>query len=145
MAGDEARAPEGPVVLFDGVCNLCAASVRFLVEHDDGSLRFAPLQSDAAEDVLSAHGLSTDYFDSLVLVEDGGAYTKSEGALRIARYLDAPYSWARHLRVVPGPVRDFVYDRVADTRYAIFGRKDRCLRPTPELRDRFLDDGVASD
>jgi predicted DCC family thiol-disulfide oxidoreductase YuxK len=138
MPEDAADAPAGPVVLFDGVCNLCVASVQFLVEHDDGSLRFAPLQSEAAESVLSAQGLSPDYFDSLVFVADGDAYTKSAGALRIARYLDAPYSWARHLRVVPRPLRDAVYDLVARSRYSVFGKKDRCMRPTPDLEARFL-------
>jgi predicted DCC family thiol-disulfide oxidoreductase YuxK len=138
MPEDAADAPAGPVVLFDGVCNLCVASVQFLVEHDDGSLRFAPLQSEAAEAVLSAQDLSPDYFGSLVFVEDDDAYTKSAGALRIARYLDAPYSWARHLRVVPRPLRDAVYDLVARSRYSVFGKKDRCMRPTPDLEARFL-------
>jgi len=88
--------------------------------------------------VLSAQDLSPDYFGSLVFVEDGDAYTKSAGTLRIARYLDAPYSWARHLRVVPQPLRDAVYDLVARSRYSVFGKKDRCMRPTPDLEARFL-------
>jgi len=127
-----------PVVLFDGVCNLCAWSVQFIVAHDDGSVRFAPLQSDAATELLERHGLDGDYFDSLVYVDDSGAYTRSDGAVRIARHLDAPYRWAWHTRYVPRPLRDAAYDLLARVRYRVFGKRDSCLVPTAELEDRFL-------
>ncbi|MFC7175703.1 thiol-disulfide oxidoreductase DCC family protein [Halosegnis marinus] len=129
---------ERPVVLFDGVCNLCAWSVRFIVAHDDGALRFAPLQSDVASELLAEHGLDADYFDSLVYIDGSGAYTKSDGAVRIARHLDAPYRWAWHARHVPRTVRDAAYDLLARVRYRIWGKKDACLVPTDELRERFL-------
>jgi predicted DCC family thiol-disulfide oxidoreductase YuxK len=127
-----------PVVLFDGVCNLCAWSVRFIVAHDDGRLRFAPLQSEAAADLLSEHGLGDDYFDSLVYVDGSGAYTKSNGAVRIARHLDAPYRWAWHTRVVPRVVRDVAYDGLARIRYRVWGKKQQCLVPDESLEARFL-------
>ena len=130
---------ERPVVLFDGVCNLCAWSVRFIVDHDDGRLRFAPLQSEVASDLLAEHGLSGDYFDSLVYLDESGAYTKSDGAVRIARHLDAPYRWAWHARVVPRAARDLAYDGLAQVRYRVWGKKDRCLVPDESLRERFLD------
>lgn len=129
---------EEPVVLFDGVCNLCAWSVRFIVAHDDGSLRFAPLQSDAATELLERHGLEGDYFDSLVYVDESGAYTKSDGAVRIADHLDAPYQWAWHARHVPRPLRDVAYDLLARIRYRVFGKRESCLVPTAALEDRFL-------
>jgi predicted DCC family thiol-disulfide oxidoreductase YuxK len=132
------REDERPVVLFDGVCNLCAWSVRFIVAHDDGNLRFAPLQSDAATDLLERHGLGDDYFDSLVYVDDSGAYTKSDGAVRIARHLEAPYRWAWHTRYVPRPLRDAAYDLLARVRYRVFGKRESCLVPTAELEERFL-------
>jgi predicted DCC family thiol-disulfide oxidoreductase YuxK len=128
-----------PVVLFDGVCNLCAWSVRFIVAHDDGRLRFAPLQSDVATDLLAEHGLAGDYFDSLVYIDDSGAYIKSDGAVRIAQHLSAPYRWARHARVLPRAARDLAYDGLARVRYRVWGKKEQCLVPDESLRERFLD------
>ena len=126
-------------MLFDGVCNLCSGSVRFLIEHDSGAtLRFAPLQSDVAGDLLDAVGLHDYDFDTIVLVEDEEYYTKSDAALRIARHLDRPWSLLWAFRYVPRLLRDAVYDIVASSRYAVFGRKEQCMVPTPEVRDRFL-------
>ena len=130
---------EDPVVLFDGVCNLCSGSVRFLIEHDSGAtLRFAPLQSDVAGDLLDAVGLHDYDFDTIVLVEGEEYYTKSDAALRIARHLGRPWSLLWAFRYVPRLLRDAVYDIVASSRYAVFGRKEQCMVPTPEVRDRFL-------
>ena len=130
---------EEPVVLFDGVCNLCSGSVQFLIEHDtEATLRFAPLQSEVARELLEALGLHDYDFDSIVLVEGEEYYTKSTAALRIARRLERPWSLLWTLRYVPRVVRDAGYDVVASSRYAVFGKKDRCMVPTPEVRDRFL-------
>jgi len=130
---------EEPVVLFDGVCNLCSGSVQFLIEHDpEAKLRFAPLQSAVARELLEGVGLHDYDFDSIVLVEGEEYYTKSTAALRIARRLDRPWSLLWTLRYVPRVLRDAVYDVVASSRYAVFGKKDRCMVPTPDVRDRFL-------
>jgi predicted DCC family thiol-disulfide oxidoreductase YuxK len=135
-----------PVVLFDGVCNLCSASVQFLIEHDpEGVLRFAPLQSESAQALLEAVGL-TDYdFDTIVLVEGEQYYTKSDAALRIARRLERPWSLLWVGRYVPRVLRDAAYDVVASSRYSVFGKKDQCMVPTPEVRDRFLESDPVAD
>lgn len=131
---------DGPVLLFDGVCNLCSGTVQFVIEHDpEGVFRFAPLQSATAERILEDIGYGEYDFDSFVLVEGGEYYTKSDAALRIARGLDRPWSHLWLGRFVPRVLRDAVYDVVASHRYAIFGKKDRCMVPTPEVRDRFLE------
>ena len=135
------------VVLFDGLCNFCDASVQFIIEHDSaGYFKFAPLQSDAGRELAAKYGLKFDpeakhegiSIDSLILIEDGKAYTHSTGALRIARHLDRPWSWAYPLIFVPRPVRDFFYRTFAKYRYRMFGRKTECMIPTPEVRARFL-------
>jgi predicted DCC family thiol-disulfide oxidoreductase YuxK len=132
-------AADHPVLLFDGVCNLCAGSVQFVVERDPaGRFRFAPLQSDVARDLLAGHDVDPGELDTVVLLEDGETYTKSDAALRVARGLQGPISLLWHGRFVPRPVRDAVYDVVAAVRYDLFGRKDRCMVPSPELRERFL-------
>ena len=130
----------GAVVLFDGVCNLCNGSVQFILKRDPhGRFRFASLQSDAGRRLLRAHGLPADALESVVLVEDGRAWTHSDAALRIARGLSGGWRAAGALRVVPRPLRDAVYGLVARNRYRWFGRRESCMVPTPEWRARFLD------
>jgi len=135
-----AEVPDGGgVVLFDGVCNFCSWSVRFIYKHDDGALRFAPLQSAVGTALLERHGLDAEYFDSLVYIGDDGVFTKSDGAVRIARHLDQPWKAAWMARAVPTPLRDAGYDAFASARYRLFGKKDACMVPETELRNRFLD------
>jgi predicted DCC family thiol-disulfide oxidoreductase YuxK len=131
--------PDGPVVLFDGVCNLCNGLVGFLIPRDpEGRLRFAPLRSDPGRALLERHGFPTDDFDTVVLVEGDRAYTKSDAAIRIAELLGWPYRLARLGRLCPTAVRDRLYDVVADRRYDWFGRRDRCFVPDDDVTDRFL-------
>ncbi|QGA81754.1 thiol-disulfide oxidoreductase DCC family protein [Halomicrobium sp. LC1Hm] len=130
---------DGPVLLFDGVCNLCNAAVRFVVRFDAaGTFRFAPLQSEVGQALLERHDLSTETFDSVVLIEDGAVATKSTAALRVARRLDGPWPLLYPAIALPTRVRDGAYDLVAEYRYRVFGKKDQCPVPEPEIRDRFL-------
>jgi predicted DCC family thiol-disulfide oxidoreductase YuxK len=129
---------EGAVVLFDGVCNLCNASVLFVIDRDPaGHFRFAPLQSGLAAELLRAHGGAPD-LDSIVLVEGGRLHTRSSAALRIARRLSGAWPLLYGFVVVPAPIRDRVYACVARNRYRWFGRTESCRLPTPELARRFL-------
>ena len=128
-----------PVILFDGTCNLCDWTVRFVIRHDPaGRCRFASLQSAAARRLLEPLGLNPQAFDSVVLLADGRIYLKSEAALSIASHLAWPWRWLRLLRIVPRPLRDLVYDLVARHRHRWFGSKLQCEPVAPELRDRFL-------
>jgi len=129
----------GAIVLFDGVCNFCNASVNFVIEHDKvGYFKFAPLQSEIGEELVAKHGIDTVDIDSVIVVENDRAYTHSSGALRIAKQLDGIWSWAYAFIVVPKPIRDFCYKLFAKHRYRLFGRQDACMMPTPEIRARFL-------
>jgi len=128
-----------PVLLFDGVCNLCNASVNFVIDHDRaGRVKVGAIQSDAGQALLREYHLDPAYLDSLVLLDDGRAYVKSDAALRLARYLDGPWAWLDVLRALPKGLRDTVYDVIAKNRYRWFGVRDACRLPTPELRDRFI-------
>jgi len=133
-----------PVLLFDGVCNLCHAGIRAIVRLDaEGEILFAPLQSDVGRELLDRQGLSTDYFDSMVLVEGDSHYTKSTAVLRVCRYLDGPFPLVYPLVYLPRRLRDTVYDLVAEYRYGVFGRKDECTVPEPHVRERFLERSLA--
>lgn len=131
----------GPIVLFDGVCRFCDASVNFVLDRDRrGRIRFASLQSAAGQALLRRFRLPTQEFNSLVLIEGNRTLTRSTGALRIATYLDGLWPLLGLFVCVPPAVRDLVYDWVARHRYRWFGKFDACRMPTPELRQRFLDD-----
>jgi predicted DCC family thiol-disulfide oxidoreductase YuxK len=129
-----------PIVLFDGVCNFCNGSINFIIRRDRSKIfRFAPLQSKAGAKVLRQFGLPPDWVETIVLVEDGGCYTRSTAALRIVRRLGGPWSILYVLRVIPAAARDTIYDLIARNRYRWFGRKNACMIPTPEVRERFLE------
>jgi predicted DCC family thiol-disulfide oxidoreductase YuxK len=129
-----------PVILFDGVCNLCTGSVRFVIARDSRKqFRFASLQSPVAEQLLGAQGRDGDRLESVVLVVGERTYRKSTAALLIARRLDGLWPLLAALLVIPRPLRDAVYDWIGKRRYRLFGKRDVCWQPQPELAERFLD------
>lgn len=135
-----------PVIVFDGVCNLCNALVDFVLRRDPRkTFLFASNQSAEGRDLLVRHGADPSDVTTLYLIEDGRAFDRSTAALRIARRLRFPWNLAYGLIVVPRPVRDWFYKVVARNRYRLFGKSETCRLPTPEERERFLDGkGAAS-
>ena len=132
-----------PVILFDGVCNLCNSAVQWVIERDkDRRFDFASLQSDAArrelEKILGGDEIDA-LPDSIVLIDSDGVHTRSAAALRIARGLGRPFTLFRLGRVLPRPIRDAIYDLIARNRYRWFGRRESCMTPTPDVAARFLD------
>ncbi|SIR77226.1 thiol-disulfide oxidoreductase DCC family protein [Natronorubrum thiooxidans] len=131
---------DGPIVLFDGVCNLCHGFVQFILPRDtEKQFYFASLQSDVAQELLAAHGLETESLESVVLIEGEDAYVKSAAVIRIAQRLGGVYRLLGPFRFLPRRLRDWLYDLVADHRYRVFGTKDQCMLPTGDVRDRFLE------
>ena len=139
--GDESPRP---LVLYDGVCALCSRTVRFLLRVDRRRrLVFAPLQGATAAPILARHELG-DGLDTLVLVRHRGSdrervEIRSGAALSVLALTGGPWRLLTALRLVPRPLRDWLYDRVAANRYRWFGRYDTCRLPSPDERDRFLD------
>ena len=135
-----AESDDHPVLLFDGVCNLCNGAIQFVIPRDpDGVLRFAPLQSDLGITVRASAGLSTDNLETVVLVDDGKAYTKSDAAIRVGEHLGGVYRLLSLGRLVPRGLRDRIYDFVAENRYDWFGKKDQCMIPDEDVSSRFLE------
>ena len=129
------------VVLFDGVCNLCNATVQFIIRHDaQGRFKFAALQSTVATPLLKQQPQLVRSLESVILVENGKIYTESDAALHIVRHLSGVWGWYYFLIIVPRWLRDPVYRFIARNRYRWFGKQESCMIPTPELRSRFLDD-----
>jgi predicted DCC family thiol-disulfide oxidoreductase YuxK len=129
----------GSIVLFDGTCGFCEASVRFIARHDpEGCFRFAPSQWPQAQAVLARHGLTREAARSLVLIDGDRVYLRSTAALRIAARLTAPWRWARVLLWLPRPIRDMAYRIVAAVRHQLAATSNACELPPPELRGRLL-------
>lgn len=132
---------DGPIVLFDGVCNLCNGAVQFLLEHDrTKQLRFASLQSDRGKALLAAHGVSVPEGDpdTMILLDGGIARSRSTAVVHLARYLTFPWRLAWLFVIIPAPLRDLVYRAVAANRYRVFGKTNECRVPTPDLRARMV-------
>lgn len=127
-----------PVILFDGVCNLCNGAVNFIIRRDaNGIFKFAALQSEAAQRLLHGHE-DLKKMHSVVLIENGKLFQKSIAALKVVKHLPWYWHWMQVFWMVPRPLRDVVYDFIAKNRYNWFGKKDVCMMPTPELKSRFL-------
>ena len=131
---------EKPIILFDGVCNFCNGSVNFLIRRDKKNVfRFAALQSQTAQKLLAQYKKQKKGFESFVLMQDGKAYEKSSAALKVLKKLPWYWKWAQVFWIVPKFIRDGVYDVIARNRYKWFGKKEECMIPTSEVRNRFLD------
>lgn len=132
------------MLLYDGVCGVCNAAVRTVLRFDRaGTLRFAALDSDYARAVFARHP-AMDGVDSVVFVDEPGqpgerVAVRSAAALRVVDYLGGPWKLFGMARIIPAPVRDWLYDKFAGIRYRVFGKYDTCPLPPPQVRARFLD------
>ena len=128
-----------PIVLFDGVCNLCNGAVQFIIRHDKKNIfMFASLQSEVGRKILEQYNFPLDELNSFILIENNKAYTRSTGALRVAKKLNGLWPLLYGFIIIPKFIRDSIYNGVAGNRYKWFGKKDACMIPTPELKARFL-------
>lgn len=140
MAQDPASLTlETPVLLFDGVCNLCNASVQWILKRDHkAQFRFAALQSEFGQQILQKHGLTTEQFDTVVLSVGDRIFLRSDAPLEIVRRLGGFWKLFYLFKVLPRPLRDALYNFVARNRYRWFGRQAACMLPRPEWKGRFL-------
>jgi predicted DCC family thiol-disulfide oxidoreductase YuxK len=131
--------PVKPLVLFDGVCNLCNGAVLFLIRQDRlAKLTFASLQSAYGRHQLVQFNWPTDRLNTMLLIKEGKIFHKSNAILEIAFSLPGLWPIFYVFKIVPAFIRDFIYDFVAKNRYSWFGKKDECMIPTPTLLERFM-------
>ncbi|MCW4470173.1 thiol-disulfide oxidoreductase DCC family protein [Flavobacterium sp. MFBS3-15] len=128
------------IILFDGVCNLCDATVQFIIKRDKRDVfRFVALQSDLGQQIISHIGIDTSKTDSIILYEPGHAYYyKAEAAIKIANQLGGVFLLMGMFSVLPNWLSNKVYDYVARNRYKWYGKKDECMVPTAEMKAKFL-------
>ncbi|CAN1497083.1 COG3011 Predicted thiol-disulfide oxidoreductase [Flavobacteriaceae bacterium] len=134
--------PKGKkIILFDGICNLCEASVQFVIKYDKKDVfRFVALQSDLGKEIIKHIGLDIKNIDSVILYEPGIAYNyKSAAALEIAKNLGGFFHLGTVFKLIPNGLRNLLYDYIAKNRYLWYGKKESCLVPTLELKSKFLE------
>jgi predicted DCC family thiol-disulfide oxidoreductase YuxK len=127
------------IILFDGVCNLCNGAINFIIARDPkNAYKFAALESNIGQRLLTKHDIDPNKIDSIVLIRGEQAYVKAGAALRIAGKMSGAWTLLTGLRIIPKFIADAVYDFIARNRYRWFGKKDQCMIPTPSLKSKFL-------
>jgi predicted DCC family thiol-disulfide oxidoreductase YuxK len=130
---------EQPIILFDGVCNFCNAMVNFIIRQDKKNIfLFAALQSEFGKKLLEQYKIDWKANDSFVVIENGKAHQKSKAVLKLYNNLPWYWKWTQIFWIVPKFIRDWVYTVIARNRYRWFGRKDDCMVPSEEIKERFL-------
>lgn len=132
---------EHPVLLFDGVCNLCNHMVVFILRYENGNnIRFAPLQSEAAAKLLNQNKvkINVNEMNTIVFLYNGKIYMRGEAAFKIAGFLKIPFSLIAIFRFLPNALTNNIYDVISKYRYRIFGSRQQCMVPDAKWKDRFL-------
>jgi predicted DCC family thiol-disulfide oxidoreductase YuxK len=127
------------LILFDGVCNFCNAAVQMVIEIDVHKIfKFAAIQSELGQQLYRQHGLDPSDIQTLMLVDGERVLTRSDAALEVLSRLDGGWQYLAAVRAMPQPLRDWAYGEFARQRFVLFGRRDSCMVPTPELQERFI-------
>ncbi|MGB3223377.1 MAG: DCC1-like thiol-disulfide oxidoreductase family protein [Desulforhopalus sp.] len=130
---------EQPLIIFDGVCNLCEYSVKFIIKNDrHARFKFVSAQSVRGKDVQRLHRFDTFKDGTVILLKKDQVYVKSDAAVEIAKDLDGLWRFLHVLKFIPKPVRNLVYSIISKNRYRWFGKKNECLLPDKNIKDRFL-------
>jgi predicted DCC family thiol-disulfide oxidoreductase YuxK len=139
-ASREVEPESNSIILFDGVCNLCSASVQFIIKRDPKKkFQFASLQSEVGQNFLGQFSIDKQQLHSIILIQNDQYFEQSEAALRIAKQLNGAWPLLYAFKILPQFIRDLIYRSVARNRYHFFGKRDSCWIPTPELKSRFID------
>ncbi len=127
------------IIIFDGVCNFCNGAVNFIIKRDSKAVfKFVALQSEAAQQLMLEHLVQEEAVDTFILIKNGQYFVRTNAALEIVKDLDGYWFILRVFKLIPAVVRDFFYDLLAKYRYKLFGKKEHCMVPNKEIRDRFL-------
>ena len=130
-----------PILFYDGVCNFCNATVRFVLSHErEPVFRFAALQSAQARALLAPLGVAAEDLSSMLVLYQGRLLRESDAALHVLSRLHAPWRWLSVFKIVPRALRDYVYRAIGARRYRWWGRSDVCIPVPATTRTRFLNE-----
>lgn len=128
------------IILFDAICVICNGWAKFLIKHDKNlKFKLASAQSALGEEILKHYGMSTTDYTTMVVILNGQLYTESTALLKVMQHLGLPFSLMNAGYMVPRPIRDFLYRRVALNRYQLFGQTNDCLLPSADNKQHFLE------
>ena len=129
------------IILFDGICNLCNSAVTIVIKQDKkNTFLFAAIQSKKGKEIIDYLEIDIAKIDSIILYEPGVSYeVKSTAALKIMNDFGQFWQLTKLLWVFPKSLRNQVYDFIAKNRYKWFGKKESCMIPTNDLKEKFLD------
>ncbi len=131
--------PAAPLIVFDDACVLCSTFVQWVIRHDQRSqFRFTAAQGHLGQALYRDLSLDPVRLETILLVVDGVSYANLAGILEIATRLGGVWRLAALLGLLPAPLGDWIYDRIAQNRYALFGRREACWVPTPDVADRVI-------
>jgi len=126
------------LILFDGVCQFCNSSVKFIVNRDsENAFVFASIQSPLGQALIEHHHLA-DKSDTFALINEGHCLTMSDALLAVVSQLNGPWPLFNIFKLVPKTMRDFAYTLFGKYRYKLFGKTDECLLPSSDLRNKFV-------
>lgn len=129
------------VILFDGVCNLCNGFVSFIIKRDrKDTFRFAALQSSYGKGFLQHFQIANNGLDTVLLYDGKNIIARSDATIRILSSLGGIWKAAVILNIIPGFIRNSIYNYLAKRRYSLFGKRDSCMVPNTEIKNRFLDE-----
>jgi predicted DCC family thiol-disulfide oxidoreductase YuxK len=131
------------LILFDGVCNFCNTAVQMVIEIDRHKIfKFAAIQSELGQQLYRQHGLDPIDIQTLMFIDGSQVLTKSDAVLAILERLDGGWQLLNGFKLLPQPLRNWAYSEFARQRFVLFGRRDQCMVPTPELQARFISDPI---
>ncbi|CAB1208414.1 thiol-disulfide oxidoreductase DCC family protein [Acinetobacter bouvetii] len=131
------------IILFDAICMICNGWAKFLIKHDQhAKFKLVSAQSALGEQILHYYGMSTSHYTTMVVILNGQLHTESTALLKVMQHLGLPFSLMNAGYLMPRPIRDFLYRRVALNRYWLFGQTNNCLIPSAENRPHFLEHAI---
>ena len=127
------------IVIFDGVCVFCNGVVNFIINRDPESIfTFSPMQSEIAQSLIKEHQVSKEILNTLMLIKNGRCYLKTDAILEIAKDISGFWYLFNMFKIIPRSLRDFLYSKFARNRYNLFGKRNSCMVPTENVKNRFI-------
>jgi predicted DCC family thiol-disulfide oxidoreductase YuxK len=128
------------IVLFDGVCNFCNATVLKIIKYDkQNKIKFASQQSAIGQKLLFNYKVINNNIETIYFINhDEKIFTESDAVFEILKLLNGIPRIALLFLIIPKFIRNYLYRLIAKNRYKWFGRKQECSIPTPEFKDKFL-------
>ena len=113
------------VIYFDGVCGLCNSFVKLLLKVDS-DLKFATLQGNSGQKLLTKINFNKSEFDTVIFKKNDQVYTKSSAVFEIFKTIGGLWKVFLIFSVLPISITDAVYRYIALRRFKVFGKLDQC-------------------